>query len=164
MLRLRAVVVALALTAAVLTGCSPASNSPITATPTPSSSADAADLHWPEGASADTRRCSDASAATVAAVNTTITNPQPGEGVSVSELQAHPDPSAGVWILTGHISAGAGASIEVAWATIADPTAQDFSGGLRSVGEHAATISNAPPLALPVNNLDGSGIPSDACH
>ncbi|WP_291057225.1 hypothetical protein [Herbiconiux sp.] len=82
----------------------------------------------------------------------------------MDDLDAHPDPDAAVWILTGHISTDFGAVIEVAWATTSDPTAATFDGALRSVGEAAATISTAPALSLVVNNPDGSGIPEDSCH
>ncbi|GAA2227076.1 hypothetical protein N1031_03305 [Herbiconiux moechotypicola] len=130
----------------------------------PSSPTPAGGDLWPDGASPDTPRCTDASAATVAAVNATITTPQPGEAASVGSLRAHPDPDAAVWILTGHLSTDFGATVEVAWATTADPTTPSFTGTLRSVGEAAATISTAPAISLVVNNPDGSGIPEDSCH
>jgi hypothetical protein len=150
----------------LLAGCFPGSPNDVadeTLSPV-SSSAD--DRPWPEGASADTPRCIPASESTVAAVNATITRPRPGEGSSVDGLRAHADPDAAVWILTGHIAAGPDATIEVAWATVADPTDPAFDGSLRSVGTMASTISDAPLLSLRVDDvdLDGDGIPSDACH
>jgi hypothetical protein len=167
----RAAAVAIAAASVLLlAGCFPGSPNDVASgtapTPTPTPAASVDDRPWPEGASADTPRCVPASAATVAAVNVTITRPRPGEGSSVDELRAHADPDAAVWILTGRIAAGPDASLEVAWATTDDPTDPAFDGSLRSAGAMASTISDAPLLSLRVEDVADltDGIPRDACH
>lgn len=105
--------------------------------------------HYPEGASADTPLCQDASPATVAAVNATIENPAPGQSTSLERLIARPDPAHAVWLLTGVIeTGGTEGGYYVAWATSSDPTQAEFTGTLRSLG-NAAQLSSAPALLLP---------------
>jgi hypothetical protein len=101
---------------------------------------------WPDGASASTPDCQDASAATVAAINATIDNPLPG-GSQVEWIAAHPDPELNKWLLTGRLTTtGSEGGYFVVWASSADPTATDFAGDLVTVGGSTAAISSAPPL------------------
>jgi hypothetical protein len=123
-------------------GADAASTPPASSPPTSS-----AGETWPHGASAETPRCQDASAAAVSAVNETIDNPNPAEADGVEWLTATPDADHAVWLLTGLIDApGSEGGYVVAWATVDDPTASDFTGDLRSVGGSAASISSAPVL------------------
>jgi hypothetical protein len=119
------------------------------------------DLHYPDGASADTAACQGASAAVVSAVNATIVNPLPGGASSVGSLTAHPDPEHAVWLLTGAIASPPGAEgYLVSWATTGDPTRDAFDGNLRSVGSVTATLSSAPVLQFP--DAAAGGLPASA--
>jgi hypothetical protein len=121
----------------------------------------AADLHYPDGASADTADCQKASAAVISAVNATIVNPLPGGASSVASLTAHPDPEHAVWLLTGAIASTPGAEgYLVSWATTGDPTRDAFEGNLRSVGSVTATLSSAPVLQFP--DAAVGGLPASA--
>jgi len=102
---------------------------------------------YPQGASADTPECQDASAAVVAAVNATFDDPTTRDASGVDRLVASPDPDHAVWLLTGVIPSTSGSEgYLVAWATTADPTAETFEGALRSIGGVTATMSSAPSL------------------
>jgi hypothetical protein len=140
-----------------------ATSSPSSGSDGSGSAADAgsADLHYPDGASADTADCQKASAAVISAVNATIVNPLPGGASSVASLTAHPDPEHAVWLLTGAIASTPGAEgYLVSWATTGDPTRDAFEGNLRSVGSVTATLSSAPVLQFP--DAAVGGLPASA--
>ena len=162
----------------LVTGC--AAPAPGAATGDPKAAAEAvapaADPRpWPDGASASTPPCQNASPAVLAAVNATIDNPLPDDPDAVSSLTASPDPDNAVWLLTGVIGTGTPSGSEdetdtehetgtegylVAWATTADPTLPTFSGALRSVGATTANLSSAPLLQVPASAP--GGLPSAA--
>jgi hypothetical protein len=157
--------------AAALAGCtgvpavsdaaaSASASAPAESSASASSSSDA--LHYPDGASADTPECQDASASVVAAVNATIDNPLPGGSNSVTGLSTTPDPEHAVWLLSGVIASTASAGgYLVSWATTADPTVDVFEGNLRSVGGTTANLSSAPVLQFPDGAAPG-GLPAAA--
>ncbi|WP_143109876.1 hypothetical protein [Agromyces sp. CF514] len=106
-----------------------------------------ASVLWPDGASASTPDCQDASAAVVAAINDTIDDSMPGGGNRVEWITAHPDAELGKWLLTGVLpSTGSEGGYFVVWASSSNPIATDFSGDLVTVGSSTAAISSAPPL------------------
>jgi hypothetical protein len=158
--------------AAALAGCTaePAASDPVSpASSSPSSTSSSADagtdaLHYPDGASADTPDCQDASLAVLAAVNATIDNPLPGGSNTVPSLTATPDPEHAVWLLTGAIpSTSTAGGVLVSWATTGDPTQDPFDGNLRSVGSQTATVSSAPALQFPDVAAPGA-LPAAALH
>ncbi|MFB2598129.1 hypothetical protein ACEXQE_10085 [Herbiconiux sp. P17] len=159
--------------AAALAGCTAGSAASDAAATSPASSAasssagvvdESDDLHYPDGASADTPECQDASSAVLTAVNATIDNPLPGGAGSVEALTATPDPEHAVWLLTGAIASTPGAEgYLVSWATTADPTQDPFTRNLRSVGSQTATVSSAPVLQFPDVAAPGA-FPAAALH
>jgi hypothetical protein len=111
---------------------------------------------FPEGASADTPDCQDASADTLAAVNATIVSSFPGQAESVQRLVAHPDPENAVWFLTGALTSTTGSEpFLVTWATTSEPTRPGFTGTIRAIGGTTASVSTALPLQLVAPDSEG---------
>ena len=156
-----------------LVGCTatPAALQTPAATPTPSAPASSSpDASSGSGSGvdsvgADTPGCQPASAAVVAAVNAAMTVPDyGGDGVpyELQALTATPDPDHAVWLLAGVVrDEGYTEGRILVWATTSDPTAEEFTGTLRSIGGQTAQISSAPALQFPDGELAG-GLPAAA--
>ncbi|QJU55584.1 hypothetical protein SCB71_00655 [Herbiconiux sp. KACC 21604] len=121
-----------------------------------------------DGADSSTPACQPASAATLAAVNATMTRPSyhpEGDPFTMLSLTAAPDPEHAVWLLVGTLPTGTSSDPHlVAWATTTDPTRDTFDGALRSLSGTTTQISSAPALLLP--DLPGPGslpAPALAC-
>ncbi|MFB2556992.1 hypothetical protein [Herbiconiux liangxiaofengii] len=128
-----------------------APSAPATSSPGPRpTSAGSSGSYSLDGAGPDTPECQPASAAVMAAVNATISNPLPGGANAVDALLATPDPEHAVWLLAGTIpSTSTAGGYVVAWATTTDPTTETFDGVLRSVGGTTSTVSSATGLQFP---------------
>lgn len=119
---------------------------PVSPAPSPSPPPSGVAL-YPQGASADTPECQEASAAVVAAVNATFDDQTPRAASGIDRLVASPDTDHAVWILTGVVpSTSSAGGYVVVWATTGDPTDETFDGNLRSIGSSTATVSTAPSL------------------
>lgn len=106
-----------------------------------------------DGVDSATPDCQPASAATLAAVNATMTRPSyhpEGDPFTLFSLTAAPDPEHAVWLLVGTLPTGSSSDPRlVAWATTTDPTGDTFDGTLRSLSGATTQISSAPALHLP---------------
>lgn len=142
----------------LLTGC--ASGNAAAGAPSQTSSPQAAvgtgagGDDWPDGADASTPACQDASAATLAVVNTSLHEASVANGTVESVLpwlSARPDTDLGTWTLTGLVenaqtAQGTEGGYFVVFATGSDPTSPTFDGQVSAVGGASAAVTTLPPL------------------
>ena len=134
-------------------GATVAGAPPQTSSPAPASSG-AGDDDWPDGADASTPSCQDASAATLAVVNTSLHEASVANGTVESVLpwlSARPDTDLGTWTLTGLVentetAQGTEGGYFVVFATGSDPTSPTFDGQISAVGSATAAVTTLPPL------------------